>query len=179
MTRKESYRQMLLRYNKERQRNLLARPGAHEFVLVLDQLKPGFNVGKIFRSAEAFGARAVHLVNIGPFDPAPAKGSFRKVPAVFHENFADCHADLTGQDYRFFLLDPEGVASLCATELPPKSAFVLGHEEFGCSFELQDYPEMQRLTIPQFGSVQSLNVSIAASLVMYEYVRQQAVSCKL
>jgi tRNA G18 (ribose-2'-O)-methylase SpoU len=179
MTRKESYRQMLLRYNKERQRNLLARPGAHEFVLVLDQLKPGFNVGKIFRSAEAFGARAVHLVNIGPFDPAPAKGSFRKVPAVFHENFADCHADLTGQDYRFFLLDPEGVASLCATELPPKSAFVLGHEEFGCSFEPQDYPEMQRLTIPQFGSVQSLNVSIAASLVMYEYVRQQAVSCKL
>ena len=179
MTRKESYRQMLLRYNKERQRNLLARPGAHEFVLVLDQLKPGFNVGKIFRSAEAFGARAVHLVNIGPFDPAPAKGSFRKVPAVFHENFADCHADLTGQDYRFFLLDPEGVASLCATELPPKSAFVLGHEEFGCSFELQDYPEMQRLTIPQFGSVQSLNVSIAASLVMYEYVRQQAVSCEL
>ena len=179
MTRKESYRQMLLRYNKERQRNQLARPGAHEFVLVLDQLKPGFNVGKIFRSAEAFGARAVHLVNIGPFDPAPAKGSFRKVPAIFHENFADCHADLTGQDYRFFLLDPEGVASLCATELPPKSAFVLGHEEFGCSFELQDYPEMQRLTIPQFGSVQSLNVSIAASLVMYEYVRQQAVSCEL
>jgi tRNA G18 (ribose-2'-O)-methylase SpoU len=179
MTRKESYRQMLLRYNKERQRNILARPGAHEFVLVLDQLKAGFNVGKIFRSAEAFGAGAVHLVNIGPFDPAPAKGSFRKVPAIFHENFADCHADLTGQDYRFFLLDPEGVASLCATELPPKSAFVLGHEEFGCSFEPQDYPEMQRLTIPQFGSVQSLNVSIAASLVMYEYVRQQAVSCKL
>ena len=179
MTRKESYRQMVLRYSKERQRNLLARPGTHEFVLVLDQLKPGFNVGKIFRSAEAFGARAVHLVNIGPFDPAPAKGSFRKVPAIFHENFADCHADLTGQDYRFFLLDPEGVASLCATELPPKSAFVLGHEEFGCSFEPQDYPEMQRLTIPQFGSVQSLNVSIAASLVMYEYVRQQAVSCEL
>ena len=176
---KKSRRQILLSYNKERQRNLLARPGAHEFVLVLDQLKPGFNVGKIFRSAEAFGARAVHLVNIGPFDPAPAKGSFRKVPAVFHENFADCHADLTGQDYRFFLLDPEGVASLCATELPPKSAFVLGHEEFGCSFEPQDYTEMQRLTIPQFGSVQSLNVSIAASLVMYEYVRQQAVSCKL
>ncbi|MDH4007534.1 MAG: hypothetical protein OEU35_05690, partial [Desulfuromonadales bacterium] len=74
MTRKESYRQMVLRYNKERQRNILARPGAHQFVLVLDQLKAGFNVGKIFRSAEAFGAGAVHLVNIGPFDPAPAKG---------------------------------------------------------------------------------------------------------
>jgi tRNA C32,U32 (ribose-2'-O)-methylase TrmJ len=32
---------------------------------------------------------------------------------------------------------------------------------------------MRRLTIPQFGQVESLNVSIAASIVMYEYVRQQ------
>lgn len=173
MTRKESYRQMLLRYNKERRRNLLARPGTHEFVLVLDRLKPGFNVGKIFRSAEAFGAGAVHLVNIGPFDPSPAKGSFRKVPAVFHESFADCFAALAGQDYSFFLLEPQGTTRLCATKLPHKSAFILGHEEFGCSFEPADYPEMQKLTIPQFGSVQSLNVSIAASLVMYEYVRQR------
>jgi len=178
MARKESYRQMLLRYNKERQRNKLAKPGAHEFVLVLDQLKPGFNVGKIFRSAEAFGAGAVHLVNIGPFDPSPAKGSFRKVPAVFHESFEDCYTDLAGQGYSFFLLDPEAATSLCATELPLRSAFVLGHEEFGCRFESQDYPELQKLTIPQFGSVQSLNVSIAASVVMYEYVRQQAVSAE-
>ena len=173
MPRKESYRQMVLRYNKERQRNLLARPGAHEYVLVLDRLKPGCNVGKIFRSAEAFGASAVHLVNIGPFDPSPARGSFRKVPALFHDCFADCHADLDRQGYSFFLLDPAGTVSLCTSELPLRCAFVLGHEEFGCSFAPQDYPELQKLIIPQFGSVQSLNVSIAASVVMYEYVRQR------
>jgi len=173
MPRKESHRQMLLRYNKERQRNLLAQPGVHDFVLVLDQLKPGFNVGKIFRSAEAFGASAVHLVSIGPFDPSPAKGSFRKVPAHFYDTFADCHKKLSAESYTFFLLDPGGTTSLCATQLPLNSAFVLGHEEFGCSFEPQDYPGLQKLTIPQFGSVQSLNVSIAASLVMYEYVRQR------
>jgi len=176
MTRKESRRQLLLCYHKERQRNLLARPGAHGFVLVLDQLKPGFNVGKIFRSAEAFGAAAVHLVNVGPFDPSPAKGSFRKVPAVFHETFAACHAELSAQGYRFFLLDPSGASSLCTTDLPERSAFVLGHEEFGFSFAPQDYPDLCRLTIPQFGSVQSLNVSIAASVVMYEYVRQREAS---
>jgi tRNA G18 (ribose-2'-O)-methylase SpoU len=176
MTRKESYRQMLLRYNKERRRNLLARPGRHAFVLVLDQLKPGFNVGKIFRSAEAFGAAAVHLVKVGPFDPSPAKGSFRKVPALFHESFADCYAALSGQAYSFFLLEPNGTSLLGAEKLPHKSAFILGHEEFGCSFEPRDYPELQSLTIPQFGSVQSLNVSIAASVVMYEYVRQRGTS---
>jgi len=163
---------MLLRYNKERQRNVLAKPGAHEFILVLDQLKAGYNVGKIFRSAEAFGASAVHLVNIEPFDPSPAKGSFRKVPALFHETFADCHADLFAQGYTFFMLDPKGATSLCATELPCKSAFVVGHEEFGFSFDPKDFPDLKRLTIPQYGSVQSLNVSIAASVVMYEYVRQ-------
>lgn len=172
MSKKDNRRQMLLRYEKERKRNVMAQPGEHAFVLVLDQLKAGFNVGKIFRSAEAFGAAAVHLVNIGPFDPAPAKGSFRKVPTVFHETFAECHAELTKQGYRFFLLDPEGASSLCATELPEKSAFVLGHEEFGFSFDPGDYPDLGKLTIPQFGSVQSLNVSIAASVVMYEYVRQ-------
>ena len=172
MSRKDNRRQMLLRYNKERQRNVLAKPGEHQFVLILDQLKPSFNVGKIFRSGEAFGAAAVHLVNVAEFDPAPAKGSFRKVPAVFHETFAECHAVLSEQGYTFFVLNPESATSLCVTAMPEKSAFILGHEEFGFSFDAQDYPEIQNVTIPQFGSVQSLNVSIAASVVMYEYVRQ-------
>jgi tRNA G18 (ribose-2'-O)-methylase SpoU len=172
MMRKESRRHLLLRYNKERQRNLLAQPGPHDFVLVLDRLKPGFNVGKIFRSAQAFGAAAVHLIDIGPFDPAPAKGSFRKVPAVFHETFAACHAALAEQDYAFFLLEPRAASSLPEIRLPRKSAFILGHEEFGFSFAPLEYPDLQKLSIPQFGSVQSLNVSIAASVVMYEYIRQ-------
>ena len=104
--------------------------------------------------------------------PAPKASALRKVPAVFHETFAECYAQLNEQGYRFFLLSPDDATSLCAAELPQKSAFILGHEEFGFSFDVQEYPEMQKLTIPQFGSVQSLNVSIAASVVMYEYVRQ-------
>ncbi len=163
---------MLLSYQKERQRNLLARPGVHDFVLVLDQLKAGFNVAKIFRSAEAFGARAIHLVNIGPFDPGPAKGALRKVPAYFHESFADCHALLAADGRTAYLLDPGGAESLGTLKLPRKCAFVVGHEEFGFSFDRRDFPALRSLTIPQFGSVQSLNVSIAASVVMYEYVRQ-------
>jgi len=171
MKKKESRRQLELRYAKERQKNVLARPGCHEFVLVLDRLKPGFNVAKIFRAAEAFGAHAVHLIDIGPFDPAPAKGSFRKVPARFHADFAACHAQLRATGYTLFALDPDGATPLPATPLPRRSAFILGHEEFGFSFDRSAYPEIQSLAIPQFGSVQSLNVSIAAAVVMYEYVR--------
>lgn len=165
-------RNMLLRYQKERRKNILAQPGAHDFVLILDQLKPGFNVAKIFRSAEAFGASAVHLIDIGPFDPAPAKGSFRKVPAVFHEDFNRCYELLTHQGFTLYRLAPDAPQSLCHCKLVKKSAFIFGHEEFGCSFKPQDYPAVQSLSIPQTGQVQSLNVSIAGAIVMYEYVRQ-------
>lgn len=169
---KTNTRNTLLRYQKERQKNLLAEPGEQQFVLVLDQLKPGFNVPKIFRSAEAFGAAAVHLINIGPFDPAPAKGSFRKVPAVFHDFFDTCYQQLIAQGYQLFRLAPDTELSLCRCRLPEKSAFILGHEEFGFSFDPLDYPSILSLSIPQFGNVQSLNVSIASSIVMYEYIRQ-------
>lgn len=165
-------RNMLLRYQKERQKNVLAKPGEHQFVLILDHLKPGFNVPKIFRSAEAFGAAAVHLVNIGPFDPAPAKGSFRKVPAVFHQEFDSCYRQLDEEGYRLFRLAPDAEQSLCHCRLPLKSAFILGHEEFGCSFEPNQYPAIKSLSIPQYGSIQSLNVSVASAVVMYEYLRQ-------
>ena len=165
----------LKRYEKHRRRNLLADPGVHSFVVVLDHLKAGFNVAKIFRSAEAFGAREVHLVGIGPFDPAPAKGAFKNVPARFHEDFASCYHTLVEQGYALFALEPDCEHSLSSTPLPEKSAFIFGHEEMGVSFDRRDFAAIQCLGIEQFGQVQSLNVSIAASVVMYEYVRQHPV----
>ncbi len=162
----------LKRYEKHRRRNLLADVGANDFVIVLDHLKAGFNVPKIFRSAEAFGAREVHLIGIGPFDPAPAKGAFKNVPARFHEDFANCYQVLREQGYSLFALEPDCDNALPTTVLPRKSAFILGHEEVGLSFERADYPDVSCLTIPQWGKVQSLNVSVAASVVMYEYARQ-------
>ncbi len=170
--RQELRKQALLRYQKQRQRNILAEPGEHDFIIVLDHLKAGFNIPKIFRSAEAMGANAVHLVGIGPFDPAPAKGSFKKVPARFHDEFDSCYRELTQAGYQLFTLEPEGDSSLLQMQLPQKSAFILGHEEFGISFEREEYPDIHSISIPQFGDVESLNVSIAASIMMFEYVRQ-------
>jgi len=164
--------QALQRYNKQRQRNLLAQPGPHDCVVVLDHLKAGFNVAKIFRSAQAFGAREVHLIGIGPFDPAPAKGAFKAVPARFHEAFAPCHAELHDRGYRLYTLEPGCGECLFDAALPRQSAFIFGHEELGISFERTAYPDVLPLTIPQFGPMQSLNVSIAPSIVMYEYVRR-------
>lgn len=158
-----------LRYAKHRRRNVLAKPGVHEFIIVLDNLKAGFNVPKIFRSAQAFGAKEVHLVNIGVFDPAPAKGAFKYVPARFHDTFEDCYAALKDEGYTFYILEPANSTALHETELPKKSCFIMGNEELGISFNAEDYPEFKRIKIAQAGTVESLNVSIAASIVMYQY----------
>ncbi len=161
------------RFKKQRQRNILAHPGSHRFIIVLDHLKPRYNIGKIFRSADAFGAHEVHLVGIEFFDPAPAMGSFKWVPARFYENVDACFQALIQRDYHLFVLDPETDTDLTRTSFPVRSAFVFGHEEYGFSFDADAYDNLTKISIPQYGKVQSLNVSVAASLTMYEYVRQQ------
>jgi tRNA G18 (ribose-2'-O)-methylase SpoU len=169
---------MLERYRKDLQRNLLARPGRHEFIIVLDQLKAGFNVPKIFRSCEIFGAHEIHLINIEPFDPAPAKGALRKVPARSFEHFNDSYQNLKQRGYTLFCLQSDCEHQLHEASLPQRSAFIMGNEGIGITFDLTKYPDIHCLSIAQFGSTESLNVSIAASIVMYEYVRQQTVADK-
>ena len=160
------------RFRRQKNANRLAAPGAHSFIIVLDSLKPAFNVGKIFRNADAFGAREVHLVGIDFFDPAPSMGSFKWVPARFHEHFASVHQELAKRDYTLFALEPQTGPPINAHPLPRRSAFIFGHEEYGLSFDPADYPDIEPLMIPQFGQVQSLNVSNAAAVVMWEYLRQ-------
>lgn len=162
------------RFRKQRNQNRLAKPGKHDCVIVLDHLKPTYNIGKIFRSADAFSAREIHLIGIDYFDPAPGMGAFKWVPAVFHSDFYPCYTHLVSNGYTPFILEPGKGLPVMDTRLPRKSAFILGHEEFGISFEPDLFPAIQRLTIPQFGRSQSLNVSVAASIVLYEYIRQHA-----
>ncbi len=166
----------LWRFEKQRRQNLLAQPGPHSVALVLDHLRADFNVPKIFRSAEAFGAHSVHLIDIGPFDPAPAKGAFRHVPARFHESFAACRSALADDDFALFALDPQGRESLAEVQLPRRCAFVLGHEARGLSGEVRSDQHMRLLRIPQWGQVESLNVAVAASLALYAYVSRHGTS---
>lgn len=174
MLRKNRGRKLAIkRFRNQLRRNALATPGHNEFIIVLDHLKPRYNIGKIFRSADAFGARQVNLVGIEFFDPAPAMGSFKWVPARFFDDFSACLSQLEEQGYQTFFCDPSADTCLTEVVLPKRSAFVFGHEEYGFSFDPLKYGGVSSLAIPQYGKVQSLNVSVAASLTMYEYIRQQ------
>jgi tRNA G18 (ribose-2'-O)-methylase SpoU len=171
-TRRSQQAQAQFRFQRQRRLNAVAQPGPLPLVMVLDHLKPNFNIAKIFRSAQAFGVREIHLVGIDWFDPAAAKGAFKHVPARFFDDFEQSFALLTGQGYRISLLDPSAGEPLAESELPPMSAFVLGHEEFGVSFDPARFRGLSQVHIEQFGSIDSLNVSVAASIAMYEFARR-------
>jgi len=157
---------METRFEWARRRNLVSSgPGVHDCILVLDGLKPDFNIGKIFRSADAFGAREIHLVGVHAFDPEPAKGSVRWVSFSMHDDFVSCYRILLQRGYSIITLEPGCSRVLTDCRLVKKTAFVMGHEEFGFSFDRRKFPDIQGVSIPQWGYVQSLNVSIAASIV--------------
>jgi tRNA G18 (ribose-2'-O)-methylase SpoU len=160
----------------ERQRllnKIMAKPGAFPYVIILDHLKIDFNIGKIIRSAEAFGAGAVEVVGTSYFDPLPAKGCMKRVPWTMRRTFLECYQHYQAQGFTFYAFDSEAPVGLHESNFPDKSAFILGHEGFGFTFKKEDFPEIRWVRIPQFGKVESLNVAVAASIVMYEFTRSR------
>ena len=156
-------------FKKHKNANLLAKPGPLDLIIVLDHLKSDFNIGKIFRSAQAFGCREIHLIGIEVFDPTPAKGSIKHVPAKFFKTTKESLQSLQEQGYTLFAFDPKATEKLNTTQFPQKSAFIFGHEEKGLSITSEQYPDLRFVQIEQVGSMQSLNVSIAASIALYRY----------
>lgn len=163
-------------FHKELILSRLQPPGPFPLVLVLDHMKPTFNIGKIIRTANAFGVREVHLVGIPLFHPKPCAGALKHTRTRSFDTFAQCHAELHQEGYRFLALEPTGESLLGELSLPVKTAFVVGHEDRGLSFSPQDFPNVRRMRIAQFGAVQSLNASVAASVACFEYLRQREFS---
>lgn len=160
----------------ERQRllnKIMAKPGPYQYVLILDHLKVDFNIAKIIRSAEAFGAHAVDVVGTTFFDPMPAKGCMKRVPWNIVKTFHESYMKWKEAGYTFYAFDSEATEAIHEATFPDKSAFILGHEGFGFTFNKDLYPEIKFIKIPQAGMVESLNVAVAASIVMYEFGRSR------
>lgn len=160
----------------ERQRllnKMMSRPGPYPFVIILDHLKVDFNIGKIIRSAEAFGAMGVDVVGTDFFDPMPAKGCMKRVPCTMTPTFMESYQRHLDQGFTFYAFDSEAEMGIHEMSFPEKSAFILGHEGSGLSFKKEHYPAIKWIKIPQIGMVESLNVSVAASIVMYEFARSR------
>jgi tRNA G18 (ribose-2'-O)-methylase SpoU len=163
------------KFQEEWQKNkTLAQFGMHDLILILDHLKNGFNIGKILRSAEVFSIKEIHIVGTKEFDPYPAKGSFKRVKCHFFDSLESSINKLKADGYEIFVFDTHTDQYLHTLTFPKKSALLLGHEEFGPILNQNQSSELQKIKIKQFGKTESLNVSIAASIGIYEYLRQHS-----
>ncbi len=145
-------------------------------IVALDHVTDPHNVGAILRSASAFGARAVITTKYNAPEETgvlakSASGALENVPIVRVTNLGRSLKDC--QDLGFWVvgLDASGTDDLDRMEMPGRCVLVLGAEgeglrpgvKSGCDF-------ISRL--PMTGQMESLNVSNAAAISMYEWLRQ-------
>lgn len=150
-------------------------------VIVLEDIHDPHNAGAILRSAEVFGIGAVYFIfeKEKPYNPkkvgkvsSASANKWLKIK-IFHSTRAGFSA-LKRLGYRVFAtsLTPDS-SSIFATDFSKgKLAIVFGNEHRGLSeFALKH--SQARLVIPVSGMVQSLNVSVAAGICIFEVTRQR------
>jgi RNA methyltransferase, TrmH family len=148
-----------------------------QLLLVLDGVQDPGNVGAIIRTAEACGGSAV-IACAGTADPFGWKALRGSMGSAFRLPIAAADPGVVLQKIRrarirTFAMVPRGGVPLHRANLAAPSAILLGAEGAGLSRELTEEVDEQ-LTIEMRSPVESLNVSVAAALVLYEASRQRA-----
>jgi len=144
-------------------------------VVVLDQVRSLHNVGSVFRTADAFLVEAVYLCGITSTPPHPeihktALGAEESVSWKYFEDTAVAVQELINDGYVVFAVEQaEGSRMLGQLHLgeKPKIAVILGNEVKGVQQRIIDMCD-GCIEIPQFGTKHSLNVSVAAGIVVWE-----------
>ncbi|MFO7613894.1 MAG: RNA methyltransferase [Bacteroidales bacterium] len=144
-------------------------------ILVLDDVRSAYNVGSIFRTADAFRVEAIYICGISARPPhkdisKTALGATESVEWHYFANVLDAANSLRQNGYRIYALEQaEGSISLgdFQPEKGSKIALIFGHEVFGVKEEL--LKECNGcIEIPQFGTKHSFNVAISAGIVLWE-----------
>src|SRR5687768_18184479 len=149
---------------------------ANALVVVAHDVQDPGNVGGIMRTAEAAGATAF-VTTASTADPLGWKalrgsmGSALRLPIVRGE-IGEVLRALRDAGIRTTALVPRNGESLFETDLRKPSALILGGEGAGVPDDLLRQVD-RRITIPMRRPVESLNVGIAAALVLYEAFRQR------
>ncbi|MDD4951664.1 MAG: RNA methyltransferase [Desulfovibrionaceae bacterium] len=148
-----------------------------DLTLVVDNVWDPHNVSAILRSCDAFGLLRVHLYYTSEKWPElgrKSSASARKwVERVAHRDAGSMIGDLRAQGFRVLRTGFSDTARpLMDWDLAAPAAIIVGNEHRGASPELVELVP-DELYIPMQGMVQSLNVSVAAAVILYEAFRQR------
>lgn len=156
---------------------MLFEQGKNPFIVVLDGITDVRNFGAIARTCEVAGVDAIVI---------PARGSVRVSADAIKTSAGALHTipvcrELSMRDAVQFLRN-SGIKVVAATEKAAENytssslvdpvAILMGGEDVGISPELLKISD-ELVRLPVFGNIQSLNVSVAAGVMLYEVIRQR------
>ena len=149
-------------------------------IAVLENVRSAYNVGSVFRTADAFLIEAVYITGYTAKPPhkeisKTALGAQDSVDWKYFENTKDAIGQLKENEFTVFAV--EQVANSISLEKVSelnleKVAFIFGNEVSGVEQETISICD-GCIEIPQFGMKHSLNISVAAGIVLWEIVRTQ------
>ena len=146
------------------------------FVLILDNLKDPHNLGAILRTADATGVDAVIIpkdrsVEVTPTVTKVSVGATEHIPVIKVTNIARTIDKLKEKKYWITAADMDGEKAFFESDLKGNVGIVIGSEGEGIRRLVREKCDFI-VNIPMKGRIQSLNASVAASILMYEVVRQ-------
>lgn len=151
--------------------------GRLPFMIILDGITDVRNFGAIARTAECVGADAIVIpehgsVSVGGDAVKTSAGALLHIPVCRERSAAMAVKFLKDNGYKVVAVSEKSAVNYTEINYTDPVALVMGAEDTGIS------PEVMKLTdcsasIPMFGRIGSLNVSVAAGVMMYEVVRQR------
>lgn len=144
--------------------------------VILDNVRSAQNVGSVFRTMDAFRCAGLYLCGISACPPhreihKTALGATETVPWEHFDNAVDAVRHLQSRGVRVFAVEQTS-DSLSLTKYRPDytqpTAFIFGNEVNGVDQELIDLAD-GAIEIPQYGSKHSLNISVTAGILIWEF----------
>jgi len=148
-------------------------------IVVLDNVRSLHNVGSVFRTADAFLVEAIYLCGITSTPPhaeihKSALGAENTVDWKHYEDTHEALKELKASGYTVFAIEQaSGSTLLPVLELDStkKYAVILGNEVKGVQQSVVDACD-GCIEIPQFGTKHSLNVSVTAGVIIWEFFKK-------
>lgn len=148
-----------------------------DLVVVIENVHDAHNASAILRSCEAFGVGRIALVYTNQVFPKISGGAAAKAEKWLqidrYESAGECVSALHSEGLKVYATElTDQAQNYLAIDFSGPSAIVLGNEHAGCSAEMAALAD-GALIVPMVGFVQSLNVSVAAAVILAEMARQR------